>query len=123
MYGLVANVISDRVLRTGAKVWIHYCNGDAACPIVAGMSKGGRMVQKYTHYKRLTNFRAAWVPEHMRDRVAWRWETKAEAAELAAKLAEMWAGIRQYSRDGKTLVRDGEPESAAFERARQGSNA
>ena len=117
MYGVIANVLSDRVLRTGAKVWIQYCNGDAACPIVTGMNKGGRYVQKFTHYKRLTNFRAAWVPEHMLDRLAWQWETKAEAAELAAKLAEMWAGIRYYSRDGKQLVRGGEPERVAFERA------
>ena len=44
-----------------------YCNGDAACPIVFGLSKIWRMTQKYTHYKRLTNFRVAWIPEH-RDR-------------------------------------------------------
>jgi hypothetical protein len=118
MYGLVANVVSDRVLRTGARVWILRCNGDASCPIVTGRSKGGRIVQKYTHYKRLTNFRSAWIPEHMRGRVEWKWEGKAEAAGLAATLGAMWAGIRQYSRDGKVLVRDGEPESAAFERAR-----
>lgn len=119
MFGLVANVISDRVLRTGAKVWIHYCNGDAACPVVSGLCKGGYIVRKYTHYKRLTNFRAAWIPEHVRERVAWQWEDKSKAAELAAKLTTMWAGIRQYSRDGKTLVRAGEPESVAFKRAHQ----
>lgn len=122
MYGLIANVINDRVLRTGAKVWIHRCNGDAACPIVTGMSKGGRYIQKFTHYKRLTNFRAACVPEHMQDRVVWRWETKAEAQSIAEKLTLMWSGIRQYSRDGKTLIRDGLPESAAFKRSRGNGN-
>lgn len=119
MYGLIANVISDRVLRTGAKVWIQRCNGDVSCPAVIGMNKSGRIVQKYTHYKRLTNFRAAWIPEHMLERVAWQWKTKNEAEELAARLAAMWADIRQYSRDGKTLVRDGYPEGTAFERARK----
>jgi len=118
MYGLIANVMSDRVLRTGAKVWIHYCNGDAACPIVTGLSKSGRTIQKFTHYKRLTSFRAAWIPEHMLERVSWQWETKAEAAEFAEKLTTMWTGIRQYSRDGKTLVRDGDSEGVAFIRGK-----
>ena len=122
MYGLIANVMSDRVLRTGAKVWIRYCNGDAACPLVTGLSKSGRRVQKYTHYKRLTNFRAAWIPEHLRDVVAWQWETKDEAAKCAAKLATMWDGVRYYNRDGTQLLRDGVKESEAFERARHSSN-
>lgn len=123
MYGLAANVISDRVLRTGAKVWIHYCNGNAACPIVTGMSKSGRIVQKFTHYKRMTNFRAAWIPEHMRERITWQWEDKAKVAAMAAKLAEMWAGVRYFNRDGTQLLRDGVTEGEAFRRARQGSNA
>lgn len=110
MYGLIANVISDRVLRTGAKVWIEYCNGDAACPRVNGISKGGRIVTKYTHYKRLTNFRPAWILLHLRDRIGWQWKTKKDAEAFSASLATMWAGIRHYSRDGKTLMRDGEPE-------------
>jgi hypothetical protein len=107
MYGLIANVISDRVLRTGAKVWIRYCNGDAACPSVTGLSKSGRRAQKHTHYKRLTNFRAAWIPEHLRDVVVWQWETKDEAAKHATTLAATWAGVRYFNRDGTQLLRDG----------------
>lgn len=122
MYGLIANVLSDRVLRTGAKVWINYCNGDAACPIVFGLSKSGRMTQKYTHYKRLTNFRAAWIPEHLRERVAWQWETKDEADVHAKTLAAMWADVRYFNRDGTQLLRDGVKEGEAFERARHSSN-
>jgi len=114
-FGIVANVISDRVLRTGAKVWIHRWNGDAEHPIVSGCSKSGRVIQKYTDFKRLENYRAAWIPEHMRDRVC-GWETKEEADALASKLGKMWAGIRHFSRDGSTLMRDGATTSEAFRR-------
>ena len=122
MYGLIANVLSDSVLRTGAKVRINYCNGDAACPIVYGLSKSGRLVRKYTHYKRLTNFRAAWIPEHWRDRLAYQWDTKEEATAHAEKLAAMWEGVRYFNRDGTQLLRDGVTERDAFQRARHSSN-
>ncbi len=117
-YGIVANVASDRVLRTGARVWIHRCNGDAACPVVSGISKSGRVVEKYTHYKRLVNFRSAWVPDHMRGRVVWQWDDRTNAEERAAWLAEMWLGVRYFSRDGKTLLQDGVTEGAVFDRYR-----
>lgn len=116
MYGIIANVLSDRILRTGAKVRINYCNGDAACPTVYGLSKGGRMVRKYTHYKRLTNFRAAWIPEHWQDRLAYKWDTKEEAERHAHKLAAMWAYVRYFNRDGTKLLQDGVTEEAAFRR-------
>jgi hypothetical protein len=116
MFGIVANVESDRVLRTGAKVWIERCNGDAECPEVFGCSKSGRLVQKYTHYKRLTNFRAAWIPEHLRDRVILAWPEKERAAEFAAKLCAMWSGVRYYSRDGSELKKDGITTGEAFRR-------
>jgi len=118
MYGIVANVMSDRVLRTGAKVWIHYCNGDAGCPVVSGISKGGRAVQKYTHYKRLENFRVAWVPEHMRDRVMWMWDDRSIAEDRATHLSEVWTGVRHFNRDGTVLMRDGVSEGEAWARYR-----
>jgi hypothetical protein len=117
-WGLVANVISDRVLRTGAKVWVQWVNGDAACPRVHGVGKGGRKVTKYTHYKRLHNFRAAWIPPHIRDMVILQWGQRAEAEGVAADLTRMWAGIRFFHRDGRLLA-DGAPESQAFERWRR----
>ena len=119
IFGIVANVLSDRVLRTGARVWLYRCNGDAECPIVSGMSKGGRRVEKYTHYKRLTNFRAAWVPEHLRDRVCLCWATKDEANEAAQRMALMWGNVRYFNRDGTVLVKDGISPNAAFQRARR----
>jgi hypothetical protein len=116
-WGLVANVVSDRVLRTGAKVWVQWVNGDAACPRVRGLSKGGRPVEKYTHYKRLHNFRAAWIPPGMQD-VMLQFPDRAAAERWAADLTRMWAGIRFFHRDGRLLA-DGAPESQAFERWRR----
>jgi len=114
-FGIVANVISDRVLRTGAKVWLDYHNGDAACVRVIGLSKGGRIVHKYTHHKRLETHRAAWIPEHLRERVTWQWGSKDEAQQAADGLREMWAGVRFFHRDG-SMLRDGITEGQAFQR-------
>jgi hypothetical protein len=89
-YGIVANAVADKVFRRGAKVLILWCNGDAECPYVNGLSVGGRRITKYTHYKKLTNFRAAWIPEQIRETVGWRWEDKAKAEEMAAALNKRW---------------------------------
>jgi hypothetical protein len=121
LFGIVANVKSDRVLRTGAKVWIYYCNGDASHPMVSGISKSGHSLQKYTHYKRLKNFRAAWVPAHLRGCVESAWPDKESAADIARKLAAMWSGVRYYNRDGAELREDGISESEALRRAYQRS--
>ena len=90
MYGIIANVINDSVLRTGAKVWIHFCNGDAEYPNVSGLSRHGRRITKYISYKKLTNFRVAWIPEHMRDKVEWAWESKETPQEWADGLKQQW---------------------------------
>lgn len=92
MYGIVANVLTDKALRSGAKVWILYCNGDAENPVVRGLSKSGRPIEKYTKYARLYNFRAAWIPPNLRKDVGWSWEKKDEAEQRAAALAEIWGG-------------------------------
>ncbi len=122
MFGIVANVKSEKVLRLGAKVWICRCNGDAEHPFVTGLSRGGRTVEKYTHYRKLENYRAKWVPEHMRfpeGEVCWFWPEKERAEEVARQLNIMWQGIRIYSADGSALLHDGEPVSAAFKRLDQ----
>jgi len=93
---------------------LHYCNGDAANPIVYGLSKTGRMVKKYTCYKRLTNFRAAWIPDNWVDKISYKWETKEEANEHAKRLSEIWSVVRFFNRDGTTILRDGVTESEAL---------
>lgn len=122
MFGIVANVLSDRVLRTGAKVWIERCNGDAECPVVRGISKSGRVVEKYTHYKRLTNFRVAWIPEHLRDRVIWQWPEKEGAQQVAEKLSSMWGRVRYFNRSGSELKQDGITTGEAFRRVLRGES-
>lgn len=113
-FGIVANVLSDRVLRTGARVWLHYVNGDAEKPIVTGVSKGGRVITKYIAFKRLTRFRAAWIPPHMTDRTAMSWPDKSTAQQRAKALAERWDDVRFFSRDGKTLIKNGRPAHPAL---------
>lgn len=115
-FGIVANVISDRVFRSGAKVWLSWHNGDAVCVKAIGLAKSGRVVEKYTHHKRTTTRRAKWIPEHLRERVRWQWDTKAEAQAFADSLNSMWAGVRFFDRNGR-LLQDGVPESEAFKRA------
>ena len=116
MYGIVANVISDRVLRTGAKVWIHRCNGDAECPIVSGISKSGARVEKYTRYKRLTNYRAACVPKHMRSYILFAWPERAQAEECADLYNRVWAGLQLFNRDGSVKLAEGVTVNEAFKR-------
>jgi hypothetical protein len=98
-YGIVANVQSDHALRTGAKVWILYCNGDAERPKVMGLSKGGRRIIKHMAYKRLTNFRAAWIPENVRKDVVWSF-SKDAAQQLAERLKQRWQDVRFFHPDG-----------------------
>ena len=88
MYAVFANVVKDKQLRTGAKVLIVRCNGDAERPIVVGTSTGGRIIQKYVFYKNLTNFRAKWVPPRLQEKAVWEWESKEEAQALADHLSE-----------------------------------
>lgn len=120
MYCVVANVASDRVLRTGAKVWVLRCNGDAACPVVNGLSKGGRRVEKYTHFKRLTGFRAAWVPPMLRGRIILMWPDRSQAEAAAAALIAQWSDVRYFNRDGSKEVKKGLREEESFTRLMRG---
>jgi hypothetical protein len=61
-FGIVANVVQDKSLRNGAKVWVLDIYGDGASVRVRGLSKGGRRITKFIHIKRLMNFRPEWMP-------------------------------------------------------------
>jgi len=64
-YGIVATVgEADRCLRLGAKCWIVDGSGGAGWDrfVVYGMSRSGRMIEKWCATERFTNFRAAWIP-------------------------------------------------------------
>lgn len=101
-WGIVANVLSDRALRTGARVWVLRCNGDAENPVVRGLSKHGRLITKYTKFRRLTNYRAAMLPPGLPDE-AWPslcYRTKEEAAAWAALLESRWRDVQYTRPDG-----------------------
>lgn len=83
-YGIIANVLeTDRIFRNGAKVWFVGILNERSRWF--GLSRGGRKVEKYAPLHRFHNFRAAWVPVHMLDRVCWR-GSQGEAVIQAAKL-------------------------------------
>ena len=56
-YGVMANVVDDKVLRRGARVWLVWVPGDPSSVQVEGLSLGGRVVQKWITTSRLRDFR------------------------------------------------------------------
>lgn len=108
-YGIVATVINDGVLRTGARVRLNYIYGGRTAR-VWGLSKSGRPVGwKFIPLKRLRNFRAAWLPDH--PDLCMAWEERLDAQDAADELNLLWSGIRAFDHKGR-LVKDGVPESA-----------
>ena len=68
-YGIIANVENpDRSLRLGSKAWlIGGTGGEGWYKFVwIGRTSGGRLIQKWVTTKRFTNFRCAWIPNHIR---------------------------------------------------------
>ena len=106
MFGIIANVKSDRALRTGAKVCILSNGSSASSVYVMGISKFGRTIRKYVQYKRLENFRAAFIPEHLRKEVEIFSTDKTTITKAANKLNSIWAGVRYFHRNGN-LLQDG----------------
>ena len=118
MYGVVANVVKDNQLRIGAKVYILYCHGMAENPKVYGMARDGKRIEKYMPYKRLNKFRAQWLPEHIRERVIWKYEEKGVADRVAKTLELMWTNVRLFDEKG-SQIREGVAASEAFNIARK----
>lgn len=124
MFCIIANVKSDKALRTGAKVYLLNANQGADHVEVHGISKSGRRINKYLPYKRLENFRAAWVPDHLNSKktrewwaVGCWWYEKADAKDAADKLTAAWDGVRYFSAGGSCLMQDGVTTSVAYQRA------
>ena len=64
-WGIAANVCAaDSALRGGAKVYLTWRTGGCGLERVGvwGMSRGGRRIEKIVTTRRLTRFRAAWLP-------------------------------------------------------------
>jgi hypothetical protein len=84
-WGVKCNLIAARSdVAAGALAWVRLTNpGNCADRIeVVIRSRGGRRIQLWLDSKYLTNFRAAWMPENMRDRCN-VWGTRAEAESWA----------------------------------------
>lgn len=89
-YGIVANVIEpDRQLRSGAKVWLAGGTGGEGWyrfRWIGLRHGGGRPIEKWAPTHRFGNFRAAWVPEHLRESVYWMRGTREEMEARATEL-------------------------------------
>jgi hypothetical protein len=86
LWGVVANSVDQRRFRRGAKVWLVSVTGGGLCFGRArfyGLSPGGRSIECWEAFKRLENFRTAWVPEHLRDRVFHVFESHGDADQWA----------------------------------------
>lgn len=114
-YGLIANVLWDRVLRMGAKVYLLGWHGDYSSVYVWGLAKDGRPVRKYLLMKRLYHVRAAWFPPKQWALTWRRFATKARAEQVAQGMASYWAGVQCFTTDG-SLLRPGLSEGEAWTR-------
>ena len=122
MFGIVANVVSDRAFRTGAKVRFIASGSNVGSVEVRGLSKNGRRITKFILMKRLRNFRAGFIPECLRNDVSLFWLTKAEATDAANRLTVLWKDVRFFYRDGKRLMKDGITEGQALEHFKEDAN-
>lgn len=113
MYALIANVMTDHVLRTGAKVYVTEYNGSMGRVEVWGLNKSGRACVKYMAWKRLTNIRTAWMPEHVAKLSRIWWDDREAANKVALELTELWRFVRSFHPDGR-LLNDGISEGQAI---------
>jgi hypothetical protein len=113
-WGIAANVLQDKVLRTNAKVLVLTCRGGDVNALVSGLDKGGRMVTKFTKLKRLERFRPVWLTPKMREKVWGAWETKEEVKVIADTMNKHWGGVRFFDSTGQTLIRNGRSERQAL---------
>ena len=89
-YGIVANVVEpDRVFRMGAKAWIAGGTGGEGWDRFEWIahSRGSRIIMKWAPTVRFDKFRAAWIPEHLRDRITGMMETRGSRAAMEAQAA------------------------------------
>jgi hypothetical protein len=109
-YGIIANSFErDRVFRNGAKVWLVGGTGGEGWHkfVWTGISRGGRVVTKWAPTERFHNFRAAWIPDHMKDNV-WYFRGSREEMEYRAKELETFAAsLRETMTNRRVNVRSG----------------
>src|SRR6516164_11611054 len=90
-FGICANAFeTDRIFRAGTKVWlVGGAGGEGWARFeLRGLSRSGRPVTKWAPTFRLHNFRAKWIPEHLRDGMYYMmtFPDRVEAERIAAQL-------------------------------------
>ena len=90
-WGIKVNFAEPRsAVRTGALGWVIDRNigwGGERIRVLA-RSRGGRLIDTWIATKRLTNCRASWMPDHLRDRCFARFPTREEAEAVARGLSK-----------------------------------
>jgi len=101
---IAANVLQDKAFRTGAKVSLLHIDGDGGeCPLVVGLSKGGRTITKRIAAKRLHNFRPKFV-FYADTNIRFSLPDKATAAVVASRFEARWSKVRfRDHRTGKLI--------------------
>ena len=88
-YGIVANIDEpDRQMRMGAKCWLAGGTGGEGWDRFQwiGLTRGHDTIMKWMPTHRMANFRAAWVPDHLRGAVYYVRGTREEMEKMAADL-------------------------------------
>lgn len=99
-FGIVANVGEpDSFLRLGAKCWIVGGTGGEGWHKFRflGMTRSGRMVEKWCVVERFENFRAAFIPPPVRAKYPERLYiegTRSEMEEIAKRMTAFRADLR-----------------------------
>jgi hypothetical protein len=100
-FGIVANVGEpDRALRLGAKCWLVGGTGGEGWSRFrwCGMSRSGRVIEKWCVTERFSNFRAAFIPPPLRTKYPHLYieGSRPEVEELAKRLNEFRASLRPH---------------------------
>lgn len=88
-FGIVANIEEpDRQMRAGAKCWLSGGTGGEGWDRFEwiGLTRGHETIKKWIPTHRMANFRAAWVPPHLRGSVTYVRGTREEMEKMAADL-------------------------------------
>lgn len=107
-YGIVANSLeSDPIFRDGAKVWIVGGTGGEGRTrfIWFGLNRTGYNVRKWAPTARFGNFRAAWIPLHLRDRVGYIVGSRSDMEATAAQLNEFAQNERDKHQRRRNISR------------------
>ena len=114
-YGIVANSVeTDRVFRLGAKAWLCGGTGGEGWDRFRWIahSRSSRVIEKWAPTERFGNFRAAWIPEHLRERIWYIRGSRGEMEKQAAALNVHADQLRAKMTNRRSQVRVSPKEPA-----------